>query len=61
MNGEHGVIVLNGSAVLDANIVRDNEGHGIAIAEETSVELGENELSGNKEPELLTKARPKTR
>ena len=60
-NGEHGVIVLNGSAVLDANIVRDNEGHGIAIAEETSVELGENELSGNKEPELLTKARPKTR
>jgi parallel beta-helix repeat protein len=60
-SGDHGVVVLSGSALLEGNTVRDSAGHGIAIAKGTSVELSDNELSGNKMPELLENAAPKPR
>ena len=60
-SGDHGVVVLSGSALLEGNTVRDSAGHGIAIAKGTSVELSDNELSGNKVPELLENAAPKPR
>jgi parallel beta-helix repeat protein len=60
-SGNHGIVVLNGSAVLEGNKVRDSDGHGIAISKGASVELRDNELSGNKTPELLENAQPNPR
>ncbi len=60
-SGDHGVVVLSGGALLEGNTVRDSAGHGIAIAKDASVELSDNELSGNKAPELLENAAPKPR
>lgn len=60
-SGDHGVVVLSGSAIVDGNTVRDSAGHGIAIASGASVELSDNELSGNKAPELIENAEPEPR
>jgi parallel beta-helix repeat protein len=39
--------------VIDGNTLRDNKGHGIALAKDTDVALGENTLEGNKQPQVL--------
>ncbi|MDH3967301.1 MAG: right-handed parallel beta-helix repeat-containing protein [Rhodospirillales bacterium] len=53
-SAEHGILAIGrGGGVIDDNTVRDNKGHGIALAKDTDVELGENTLEGNKEPQVL--------
>ena len=53
-SAEHGILAIGRSGgVVDDNTVVDNKGHGIVLAKETDVELGENTLEGNKEPQVL--------
>lgn len=53
-SAEHGILAVGRSGgVVDNNTVRDNKGHGIALAKDTDIELGENTLEGNKEPQVL--------
>ena len=53
-SAEHGILAIErGGGVIDDNTVRDNKGHGIALARNTDVELGENMLESNKEPQVL--------
>ncbi len=58
-SGEHGVMVLDGGiARLDGNAAVGNSGYGFALAWEADVELGINELSDNKVPDLFDARRP---
>jgi len=57
-SGEHGILaVKGGGGRLADNQVVDSGGHGIAIDPQASVELEDNRLDGNTEPQLLD-ARP---
>ena len=59
-NGEHGMIILSGEATVADNLVRDNAGHGIVATKGVRLELGTNELKGNKkDPQLLQSAEGK--
>jgi nitrous oxidase accessory protein NosD len=53
-SAEHGILAIGRSGgVIDGNTLRDNKGHGIALAKDTDLERGENTLEGNKEPQTL--------
>jgi parallel beta-helix repeat protein len=58
-SGEHGILVIDRSGgVVDRNAVSNNHGHGIAVGESAEIELGENRLDGNAEPQLLDARNP---
>ena len=58
-SAEHGILVIDrGGGLLDLNTVSDNGGHGIAIGRGAEIELGENRLEGNTEPQLLDSRNP---
>ena len=58
-SAEHGILVIDrGGGLLDLNTVSDNGGHGIAIGRDAEIELGENRLEGNTEPQLLDSRNP---
>ena len=53
-SAEHGILVIERSGgVIDDNTVLENNGHGIAVARNTNIELGENILESNTEPQVL--------
>jgi parallel beta-helix repeat protein len=53
-NGEHGILVVEGGrALLEGNQIMANQGHGIALGADSEVELTDNRLEGNDEPQLL--------
>jgi parallel beta-helix repeat protein len=53
-SAEHGILAIDRSGgVIDHNTVLDNTGHGIALAKDTDIDLGENTLEDNKEPQVL--------
>ncbi len=53
-SAEHGILVVEGGrALLEGNQVIANRGHGIALGAGSEVELVDNRLEGNDEPQLL--------
>ena len=53
-SAEHGILAIGrGAGVIDGNAVLENKGHGIALARDTDIELGENALESNKEPQVF--------
>jgi parallel beta-helix repeat protein len=53
-SAEHGILVVEGGrARLEGNQILANERHGIALGADSEVELGDNRLEGNDEPQLL--------
>ena len=53
-SAEHGILAVGrGGGVIDDNAVVENKGHGIVLAKDTDIELGENMLESNKEPQVL--------
>jgi parallel beta-helix repeat protein len=53
-SAEHGILVVDGGrALLEGNEIMANKGHGVALAAGSEVELGDNRLEGNDEPQLL--------
>ena len=53
-NAEHGILVVErGRALLEGNQIMANKGHGIALGADSEVELPDNRLEGNDEPQLL--------
>jgi len=58
-SAEHGILVIDDSGgLVDLNAVSDSGSHGIAIGRDAEVELGENRLEGNTEPQLLDSRNP---
>jgi parallel beta-helix repeat protein len=53
-SAEHGILVVEGGrALLEGNQIMANRGHGIALGAQSEVELADNRLEGNDEPQLL--------
>lgn len=58
-SAEHGILVIDDSGGrVDLNAVSGSGSHGIAISRDAEVQLGENRLEGNTEPQLLDSRNP---
>ncbi len=58
-SAEHGILVVDDvGGLVELNVVSGNGGHGLAIGRQAAIELGENRLEGNTEPQLLDARNP---